>query len=77
MNVSFDPEADAAYIGLSLDAKVADTLECELPETSEGDINLDFDSKGHLVGIEILNASKVINGKLLESWRPDKGEHPA
>jgi uncharacterized protein YuzE len=56
MKVTYDKEADAAYIYLKKisSAEVKDTI--ELNEN----IILDFDSEKRLVGIEILAASKVV-----------------
>jgi uncharacterized protein YuzE len=45
----YDPEADAAYLRFSSES----ILESE--EVSDG-IILDYDSDGHIVGMEVLNA---------------------
>jgi len=55
MTLEYDKEVDALYIRIQ-EVEVARTVEVE-----EG-INLDFDSQGKLVGIEILNA--------LERYKP-------
>ena len=62
MNFEYDKEADAAYIYLEDHIK-----EGEAKSTVEASKNimLDFDSKGKLLGIEILNASKVLSRKVL------------
>jgi len=56
MKVTYDEEADAAYIYLKRvsPGEVKDTI--ELNEN----IILDFDSQKRLIGIEILSASKAI-----------------
>jgi uncharacterized protein YuzE len=54
MKVRHDPEADALYIRFS-DADVAQTSEVR------PDVMFDYDGKGRIVGIEILNASKNIS----------------
>ena len=51
MRFDYDPEVDALYLRLS-ESKV---LESE--EVQPG-IVLDFDEKGNVVGVEVLNASK-------------------
>lgn len=56
--VSYDAEANAAYIRLS-GAKV---LESE--EVSPG-VVFDFDSDGHIVGIELLDAKGQLSQELL------------
>ena len=52
MKIEYDKEVDALYIRL-VETKIART-----DEFVEG-INLDFDEKGRLVGIEILNATEI------------------
>jgi uncharacterized protein YuzE len=56
MKVTYDKEADAAYIYLKK------TSPGEAKETIELNENiiLDFDSQNRLIGIEILAASKVV-----------------
>lgn len=56
MRVSYDIEADAAYIYLTEIKKdgIAKTVQCT--SLSDGMINLDFSKTGILVGIEVLNA---------------------
>jgi uncharacterized protein YuzE len=51
--MTYDPEADAAYIYLSRGCKVESTGEVGL-------FICDFDSEGRVTGIEILDASKVL-----------------
>ena len=66
LRTTYDSEANAAYIYLA-DATpraAGDTYVCEgLPQTVKGEINLDFDSDGRLLGIEILDADKVLPEK--------------
>ena len=62
MKFEYDKEVDAAYIYLKFpikDGEVKKTI--ELNEN----IIIDFDNKGKLVGVEILNASKVLNKQTL------------
>ena len=55
--MTYDSDADAAYVYLQpptvVEPSVATTL------TVNADINLDFDSEGRLIGVEILGASNV------------------
>ena len=53
MDMTYDPEADAAYIYLSRGCKIDRTGEV-------GPFICDFDSDGRVIGIEILDASKVL-----------------
>lgn len=58
MRLEYDKELDAAYVYIEHSIK-----EREVKKTIELNENiiLDFDSKGKLLGMEILNASKVMN----------------
>ena len=59
MKISYDPDVDAIYIQL-----IAGDHECRTVRLSE-DVALDFGPGEKLVGIEILDAKKVIGkGKL-------------
>jgi uncharacterized protein YuzE len=51
MKISYDPEADALYIELR-DARPADSVDIE-----EG-VTADLDGEGHIIGLEVLDASK-------------------
>lgn len=62
MKLEYDKEADAAYVclvGIIKRGEVKKTV--ELNEN----IILDFDNKGKILGIEILNASITLNKKAL------------
>jgi uncharacterized protein YuzE len=52
-DVTYDPEADAIYIYVASSRKVDHTEEA-------GPFIYDVDAEGHIVGIEILSASKVL-----------------
>ena len=62
MKFEYDKEADAAY--LYIEYPIADGQVKRSVEMNE-DIILDFDEKGKLLGVEILNASKVLKKKAL------------
>ncbi len=53
MKIEYSKDIDALYIKLR-EAKVADTTDIE-----EG-VTVDLDEKGHIVGIEILDASEKL-----------------
>lgn len=70
MKITYDQEADAAYIYLIDDQDikpewVKNTYSCN-PNSVNGMINLDFDENGKLGGIEILDASKKLPSNLLD-----------
>jgi uncharacterized protein YuzE len=54
MRITYDPEADALYIELRHE-KADDNLDIE-----EG-VSADLDKDGHIIGFEILDASKRLN----------------
>jgi len=66
MRITYDKAADAAYVYL-VDrirrGEVARTYSCDVKQV--GEINLDFDKGGHLLGIEILNASSRLSPETL------------
>lgn len=67
MRIRYDKDADAAYIyieGFIKKGGVKKTIEFN------DNIILDFDGKNRLLGIEILDASKVLNKKFLEEAQP-------
>ena len=68
MKLNYHPETDSLYIELSEKTSV------ETRENSEG-VLLDYDADGHLVGIDIDNASNKVQLKdLILSKLPSKVE---
>ena len=68
MKITYDKRADAAYIYLEnrIDAGgISRAYNCD-PFEAQAEINLHFDSSDRLVGIEILDASKLLPKNLLE-----------
>jgi len=66
MKITLDRQADAAYLFLtsSKDFFSYHTYPCD-PIEVNGQINLDFDQSGRLVGIEVLDASRLLPKELL------------
>ena len=73
MRITYDPEADAAYIQLAktIGAGGVDfTFACD-PNAVDGMIHLDFDAQGVLLGIEVLAARTTLPPEVLqEAVRP-------
>jgi len=63
MLISYDNLADAVYIQLQPEAKVARTVEVA-PETF-----VDLDEHGELIGVELLNPTTLILRKLAKKYR--------
>lgn len=57
MKYQYDPQADALYIEVS-QRKIIES------DMVDDGVILDYDQKGQIVGIEILDASKIFNQSL-------------
>lgn len=69
MRCTYDRSADAVYIYLVPEIRrreVYRTYSCN-PHEAGGEINLDFDLDGMLMGIEILDASRLLPHDFLEA----------
>jgi len=67
MRIDYDAEVDAAYLQLADEIPpggVHKTVCCD-PSEVGGMVNLDFDSEGRLLGIEVLDASSMLPPGLL------------
>ncbi len=63
MKTEYDKDADAAYIYFKYPVKAGEAQKTvELNEN----IILDFDASDKLIGIEVLNASKILSKKIIE-----------
>jgi uncharacterized protein YuzE len=60
MHITYDPEADALYVSL-LDVPAEDAVEIE-----EG-VTVDLDAKGHVIGLEVLDARERMGGDPLDN----------
>jgi len=59
VRVSYDEEANAAYISLG-EASLRPVKTVPVPDIAPWMINLDFDGAGRLIGIEVLDAREVL-----------------
>ncbi|MCL6592208.1 MAG: DUF2283 domain-containing protein [Firmicutes bacterium] len=69
MRVTFDKSIDAAYIYLKEPINPGEAIKtypCD-PSEVNGEINLDFNSSGVLIGIEVQNASRKLPKEILEN----------
>ncbi len=62
MKIRYDKSTDAAYIELDIEdgQPIQDHVDGEWP------INVDISKNGHVMGIEIINASTILSKDLLE-----------
>jgi uncharacterized protein YuzE len=68
MRVTYDPAADAAYVELAGPiggAESATTIHSITTPGDRGEVALDFDADGRLLGIEVLHASAVLPASVL------------
>ena len=69
MKITYDKDADAAYIYLvdidGGDVKQTKSVPCD-GVVDFGTINFDFDRDGKIVGIEVLTASNILPVALLQ-----------
>jgi uncharacterized protein YuzE len=68
MRVTYDPAADAAYVELAGpvgDGEAATTIHSIMTPGDRGEVALDFDADGRLLGIEVLGASAVLPESVL------------
>lgn len=61
MKIEYDPEADALYIQIREAVRPSDNIDIE-----EG-VTVDVDEHGHIVGLEVLDASKRLSPSDLTS----------
>lgn len=71
MKIEYDSRIDAAYIYLdsSKTVRAKKTYACD-PEEVDGQIHLDFDEAGRLIGIEVLGASLKLPRAALKAGPP-------
>ena len=67
MKFEYDKKADAAYIYLRYPIE---DKECKRTVELNENIILDFDKSNKLIGVEILNASKILSKETIEEAIP-------
>ncbi|MFT2691530.1 DUF2283 domain-containing protein [Clavibacter zhangzhiyongii] len=68
MRITYDASVDAAYIyltGIIGDGDAATTIHSIMTPGDRGEVALDFDADGRLLGIEVLHASAVLPAAVL------------
>lgn len=78
MRITFDPDADAAYIYIKDElafGEVKETHLCDV-QVQGGAVILGFDKEGRLVGVEILGARQLIPSEVLASAEKPSGQSP-
>lgn len=68
MNFDYDPEADAAYLTIAQsDALPEKQISAITTEGMEGEIEIDVDKNGKVIGIEFVNASLILPADFLKN----------
>jgi uncharacterized protein YuzE len=77
MRVTYDPAVNAAYIYLREIEPGGSrrTISVNGPDLTTGSVVLDFDSEGRLIGIEVLEADRLLTPDLLKGAEPP-GQRP-
>ena len=66
MRTTFDADADAAYISLTIGrAEGRSVRNVEVDSGKHGSVVLDFDADGVLLGLEVLGARRLLDGDFL------------
>lgn len=71
MRITYDTEADAAYVYLKdsiSQGEATNTIVCDV-DIESASIHLDFDATGHLLGFEVLGASRVLPDEVISDAR--------
>ena len=67
MKITYDKEGDVAYVYIKDNIKDG---ECAKTVELNEDISIDYSKDGRLLGVEILNAKKMLNKKVLSEAIP-------
>lgn len=66
MHMSYDSEANAAYLTIEQDIPGGSAIENVVVERpGQGDIVLDFDANGRLLGVEVIGARELLSADVL------------
>lgn len=66
---TYDADVDAAYIRLAPRIEPGEATRQEIVSLPAGEVILDFNSDGHLLGIEVLGARSMVTPAALASLR--------
>jgi uncharacterized protein YuzE len=68
-DATYDAEADAAYIPLTPEIADGTATRQEAYQLHDGELVLDFDEGGHLLGVEIIGARNLLRPESLREMR--------
>ena len=70
MKITYDPQVDAAYIQLAdeiLPGQSSEQIHSIVTPGGTGEVTIDFDVNGTMLGIEILHAKDVLPGSVIQN----------
>lgn len=67
MRLTYDDEMDAAYLELEYIAEGAAVENVVVERPGRGDIVLDFDADGRLLGVEVIGATALLRTTALDA----------
>jgi uncharacterized protein YuzE len=76
LTCTYDREADAAYVYLDTPVPAAAVRQVLPFDPENGMFVLDLDAEGHVLGLEILDASRHLPAALLDAILPADGDRP-
>ena len=70
LHVTYDPEADAAYIHFQAEIAPGAAVRtvCVDEQEIDGMVNLDLDKTGRILGVEVLEAARLLPRDLLRHF---------
>jgi len=73
MKITYDPDVNAAYIQIVptiLPGQASEQIHSIATPGGKGELILDFNSNGELLGVEVLNAKDVLPSSVLADAEP-------
>jgi uncharacterized protein YuzE len=74
MRIKYDPEADAAYVYLIDHIEPGEAVRQEV--VLDGGVVLDLDSKGRLLGVEVVYARSLLRAETLDAADKHRTSQP-
>jgi uncharacterized protein YuzE len=68
---TYEQESDSAYLAIHPDVRDGDAVEQVLIERAgQGDIIIDFDTRGRILGVEVIGARSLFSARTLANASP-------
>lgn len=76
MRVTYDAQADAAYLYLVDQPEAGMVARTEITDVPGGIVGLDFGHDGKLLGVEVIGARDLLPAAVLDGAEVDEGTEP-